>query len=68
MVGVIDRAGGFLLELVADVQKARFRHNPANVGKWITSGCVRSSVKFPHQPSSVVSGWSVLADPSLAES
>lgn len=30
--------GGFLLELLADMQKTSFRHNSANAGKWITSG------------------------------
>jgi steroid 5-alpha reductase family enzyme len=30
-------AGGFLLEVVADEQKRRFRNNPAMAGRFITS-------------------------------
>jgi steroid 5-alpha reductase family enzyme len=31
-------SGGFIIETVADIQKYRFRNNPANTGKWISHG------------------------------
>jgi len=37
-IGIVLWAAGFLLEIVADRQKRRFKANPANEGRFISSG------------------------------
>ena len=38
LVGFLVWAGGFAIEATADAQKSRFRTNPANKGRFITTG------------------------------
>lgn len=47
LIGMIVGVGGFLLEIVADEQKSKFKDNPDNKGKFISSG-VWSFVRYPN--------------------
>lgn len=38
IVGLVVWAAGFAIEIVADLQKSRFKANPANKGKFISTG------------------------------
>jgi steroid 5-alpha reductase family enzyme len=42
-IGIAVWAIGFVLESMADLQKYRFRHNPANKNRWIENGVWRYS-------------------------
>lgn len=65
-VGIAVALAGWLIEVVADVQKNAFRSDPANKGKWCDIGLWRVS-RHPNFFGEVMLWWGVfiLATPSL---
>lgn len=67
--GVILWIIGFLVEVIADNQKSRFKADPANEGKFINTG-IWSRAQHPNYFGEIVlwTGVAVMAWPSLSES
>lgn len=67
--GVILWIIGFLVEVIADNQKSRFKADPANEGKFINTG-IWSRAQHPNYFGEIVlwTGIAVMAWPSLSES
>ncbi|MDA0891441.1 MAG: DUF1295 domain-containing protein [Proteobacteria bacterium] len=67
--GVILWIIGFLVEVIADNQKSRFKADPANDGKFINTG-IWSRAQHPNYFGEIVlwTGVAVMASPSLSES
>lgn len=67
--GVILWIVGFLVEVIADNQKSRFKADPANEGKFINTG-IWSRAQHPNYFGEIVlwTGVAVMAWPSLSES
>ena len=68
-VGVILWIIGFLVEVIADNQKSRFKADPANEGRFINTG-IWSRAQHPNYFGEIVlwTGVAVMAWPSLSES
>ena len=67
--GIILWIIGFLVEVIADNQKSRFKADPANEGKFINTG-IWSRAQHPNYFGEIVlwTGVAVMAWPSLSES
>ena len=67
--GVIMWIIGFLVEVIADNQKSRFKADPANEGRFINTG-IWSRAQHPNYFGEIVlwTGVAVMAWPSLSES
>ena len=67
--GVILWIIGFLVEVIADNQKSRFKADPANAGRFINTG-IWSRAQHPNYFGEIVlwTGVAVMAWPSLSES